>query len=56
MEWPVKRGMDPAVEEVNVLAGVTGRKLRLTMRDDTANPSDECVPPRSCCRRNTWVC
>jgi branched-chain amino acid transport system substrate-binding protein len=37
---PYKKGMDLAVEEINSLGGVNGRRLELVIRDDNANPGD----------------
>jgi branched-chain amino acid transport system substrate-binding protein len=37
---PYKKGMELAVEEVNVGGGVLGRKLELVVRDDGGNPGD----------------
>jgi len=37
---PYKKGMELAVEEINAAAGLLGRKVELTTRDDNANPGD----------------
>ncbi len=37
---PYKKGMELAVEEVNAVGGVNGRKIEVVTRDDNANPGD----------------
>jgi branched-chain amino acid transport system substrate-binding protein len=37
---PYKKGMELAVEQMNVAGGVNGKKLELLTRDDNANPGD----------------
>jgi branched-chain amino acid transport system substrate-binding protein len=37
---PYKKGMELAVEEINASGGLLGKKVRLVIRDDNANPGD----------------
>jgi len=37
---PYKKGMELAVEEINVAGGVNGKQLQLITRDDNASPGD----------------
>ena len=41
---PYKKGMEPALEEINSSGGLLGKKVEIISRDDNANPGDAAEP------------